>query len=134
MPPDRPMVAQQSPQQYRAPMQQQPALPAAPTYEDQQQAVALNNQAVDVLTTDPASAIEKLNRALKLNPSYVKARLHLGNAYHNLANRQRNSDRFGAINNYRHSLDILKEAVGESNPATQATKQDYESFLQSMPR
>jgi hypothetical protein len=124
---DRPMVAQAQP--YRA---VQPALPPAPSYADQQQAVALNNQAVEMLNSDPGAAIDKLNRALKLNPSYVKARLHLGNAYHNLANRQRSTDKIAAINNYRISLDILKESVGEGNPAWQATKQDYESMLQSV--
>lgn len=119
-------------QQQAPPHVVQPALPPQPTTEDQQQAVALNNEAVSLLTTDPGGAIDKLNRALKLNPSYTKARLHLGNAYHNLANRQRATDKISAINNYRLSLDILKEAVGESSPAWQATKQDYESLLQSV--
>lgn len=127
-----PVQEQQPVQQAAPPHVVQPALPPQPTTEDQQQAVALNNEAVTLLTTDPGGAIEKLNRALKLNPSYTKARLHLGNAYHNLANRQRSTDKISAINNYRLSLDILKEAVGESSPAWQATKQDYESLLQSV--
>ena len=126
-----PMVAQQVQQPYRPPVQQ--VAPSGPTLEEQQQAVVLNNEAVGILTSEPQAAIEKLNRALKLNPSYTKARIHLGNAYHNLANQQRQSgSEFNAVaNNYRLSLNILRDAVGAGHPAYLATKQDYENFLQT---
>jgi tetratricopeptide (TPR) repeat protein len=112
---------------------QQQAAPSGPTLEEQQQAVVLNNEAVGILTSEPQAAIDKLQRALKLNPQYTKARIHLGNAYHNLANQQRQGGNdFGTVvNNYRQSLNILKAAVGASHPAYLATKQDYENYLQS---
>jgi serine/threonine protein kinase len=128
---------QQAPQMVAEQHSAQQAPPGIPTeqvgYEAQAEAIRLNNEAVQVMIANPSSAIEKLNRALKLNPSYAKARLHLGMSYHNLANHQRQSgDMITAINSYRHSLNILTSAVGQGHPATQSTKADYESCLQAV--
>jgi serine/threonine protein kinase len=100
--------------------------------DDQRAAIILNNEAVAVLGQNPQGAISKLERALRINPNYARARKNLGRAWHNLANQQRASgDTFSAVNSYRKSLNILTDASGPSDPDTQTAKQDYENLLQT---
>lgn len=109
------------------------ALSSGPSPEAQQEAHILNNEAVAQMTSDPTSAVSKLQRALKLDPSYTKAKQNLGRAYHNLANRQRNAgDNLSAINSYRQSLDLLSATLGPTHPDTTLTRQDYESLLNNV--
>jgi serine/threonine protein kinase len=95
-------------------------------------AIRLNNEAVSMLRSDPRTAIGRLEQALRINPGYQKARVHLGVAYHNLANREAAAgDLSTALNTYAHSLKILNEVVGPSHAATQATQRDYELCQQA---
>jgi tetratricopeptide (TPR) repeat protein len=85
----------------------------------QEEALRLNNEAVKEIREYPQGAIEKLEQALRLLPTYGKAKANLGRAYLNFGLKQQEKrDYAGAEVSFHKAIACLSATLGPSHPNT----------------